>query len=83
MTQRARINETVFRQSARGREALAPPGEGGTHIHYQSSRRIGIGCITSKRPGTLTDIEYLALKHGLTVAQVTQYLREARDESGG
>lgn len=82
MNQRARINEAMFRQSARGREALAPPGEGGSHVHYQSSRRIGIGCITSKRPGTLTDLEYLALKHGLTVQQVQKLLEEAQNESG-
>lgn len=78
MTQRARINETMFRATAHGREALAPPGEGGTHVHYVATRQIGIGCITSRRPGTLTDLEYLALKHGLTVAQVQKFLAEAQ-----
>jgi hypothetical protein len=80
VTQRARIDEALFRQTARGREALAPPGEGGTHVHYQSPRHVGIGCITSKRPGSLSDLEYLAIKHGLTVEQVRKFLEEARDE---
>lgn len=77
--ERARINETLFRTTAHGREALAPPGEGGTHVHYTPHRRAGLGCVTSRPPGALTDEEYLALEHGLTLAQVRAILREAAD----
>ncbi len=77
--ERARINETLFRTTAHGREALAPPGEGGTHVHYQPRRRVGLGCITSTPPGALTDEEFLALQHGLTLAEVKTILREAAD----
>lgn len=71
---RARVVETMFRAGPRGREPLAPPGEGGTHVHYQGTKKSGIGCITSRRPGALTSEEFLALKHGLTVAQVRRLL---------
>ena len=77
MTQRARIDECVFRWSAKGREALAPPGEGGCHIHYQGTRKVGIGSITSKRPGAMTDIEWLAIRNGMTVVEVMKALEEA------
>lgn len=75
--ERARINETLFRTTAHGREALAPPGEGGSHVHYQPRRRVGLGCVTSRPAGSLTDEEYLALEHGLTLAQVRAILKEA------
>lgn len=75
---RTRVIESLFRSGSKGREPLAPPGEGGVHVHYQSSRRIGVGCITSRPAGASTDEEYLAFKHGLTVAQVKQLLKEAR-----
>lgn len=73
---RARVEESLFRNTSRGREPLAPPGEGGNHIHYQSPRHCGIGCITSRRPGSLTTLEYLAIRHGLTLAQVMKLLGE-------
>lgn len=75
---RARVIETMFRAGKGGREPLAPPGEGGNHVHYQSTRRIGVGCVTSRPAGAATDEEWLAFKHGLTVAQVRQILKEAR-----
>ena len=75
--ERARINETLFRTTAHGREALAPPGEGGTHVHYVGCKRVGLGCVTSRPAGALTDEEFLALQHGMTLAQVRAVLREA------
>lgn len=60
MIQRARIQETLFRHSAKGREALAPPGEGGHHVHYQPLKRSGLGTITSSAHPTSTFWELLA-----------------------
>lgn len=77
---RTRVYESMFRRGPKGLEPLAPPGEGGAHIHYVTSKRSGIGCITSRRAGSLTDEEFLALKHGLTVAEVRRLL--AGDEYG-
>ena len=75
---RARVIESMFRAGPGGREPLAPPGEGGSHVHYQASRRIGVGCVTSRPAGASTFEEYLAFKHGLTVIQVKKLLREAK-----
>lgn len=77
MQNRARVIETLFRTGKGGREPLAPPGEGGTHIHYQASRQTGIGTKTSRQPGAATDVEYLAWKHGVTVSEVRRILKEA------
>jgi hypothetical protein len=44
-----RMADTLFRNTARGREPLAPPSD--EHVHYQPLRRAGIGVITS-RPQT-------------------------------
>lgn len=60
MIQRARIHETLFRHSPKGREPLAPPGEGGEHVHYQPLKRSGLGCITSTKHPTCTFWELLA-----------------------
>lgn len=76
---RARVVETLFRSGKGGREPLAPPGEGGTHVHHQSSRRCGIGAVTSRPAGASTNEELLAFMHGLTIAQVRQMLAEGRD----
>lgn len=62
MISRARVEETMFRHTAKGREALAPPGEGGNHIHYQPRRSVGIGCITSRPRNELTFFERLAFE---------------------
>lgn len=51
MNDRARMHASLFRQTARGREPLATPGEGGTHVHYSGLKRAGIGCITSRPAG--------------------------------
>jgi hypothetical protein len=64
---RARVNETLFRRSSKGREALAPPGEGGEHVHYQHRRSVGIGCITSRKDSGVTFWEMLAYELGVTV----------------
>jgi hypothetical protein len=64
---RARVNETLFRRSSKGREALAPPGEGGEHVHYQHRRSVGIGCITSTNKQPVTFWEMLAYELGVTV----------------
>lgn len=76
--QRTRVIESMFRSGARGREPLAPPGEGGNHVHYQASRRIGVGCVTSRPASASTAEEYLAFKHGLTIAEVRKILKESR-----
>lgn len=73
---RARVIETLFRNGKGGREPLAPPGEGGSHVHYTSSG-LGIGCKTSRPPGATTDEEWMALRHGLTVIQLRELLRES------
>ena len=78
---RARVQETMFRQSATGREPLAPPGEGGTHIHYTPTRQSGIGCITSHPAGMrtkLTFFEMLALKLGVTLAEAKRLHAEGK-----
>ena len=67
MISRARINESMFRHAAGGREALAPPGEGGEHVHYQPRKSVGIGCITSKPASTVTFWERLAYELGVNV----------------
>lgn len=77
---RARAVESMFRAGSKGREPLAPPGEGGNHIHYASSRRTGIGSVTSRKPGAATDEEYLAWLHGLTVAEVRRIMAEGHDD---
>lgn len=64
---RARVNESLFRRSSKGREALAPPGEGGEHVHYQHHRSVGVGCVTSRKDGGVTFWEMLAFELGVNV----------------
>jgi len=64
---RARINESMFRHTSKGREALAPPGEGGEHVHYQPKKSVGIGCITSRPRPSVTFFEVLAYEMGCNV----------------
>ena len=78
MHERARANESRFRHTAAGREAIAPPNEGGSHVHYQPRRSVGLGCITSKPRPTVTFLEVLSYETGLTVEQVRKALE--RDE---
>lgn len=64
--------DSLFRSTARGREPLATSSEAGEHVHYEPSRRVGIGSITSRRPGQrqpLTFYEVLALRLGVTLAE--------------
>ena len=78
---RARVQETMFRSTAGGREPLAPPGEGGTHVHYAPSKRSGIGCITSHpagMPAKLTFFEMLALRLGVTLAEAKKLHAEGK-----
>lgn len=66
------MHESLFRSTARGREPLASPDEAGEHCHYEPSKRVGIGSITSRRPGErrpLTFFEILALRLGVTLAE--------------
>lgn len=60
MIARARVHETLFRHSSGGREPLAPPREGGDHVHYQPRRSAGLGVITSRARPTHTFWELLA-----------------------
>lgn len=57
-----RIRETRFRTTATGREAMAPAGEVGDHVHYEPLRRAGLGVITSKRTHEWTFYERLAFE---------------------
>jgi hypothetical protein len=79
---RARVEESLFRHTARGREALAPPAEGGSHVHYQPLRRTGIGCITSRRdPSIATQqqfLELLAFEMKTDIATVRSILQRDR-----
>jgi len=71
LNDRIRTIECLFRQTARGREPLAPPNEGGTHVHYVGLKRSGLGCITSRPAGTSappTFYERLAYELGVNVA---------------
>lgn len=77
MIARSRIEESSFRHSARGREPLAPPGAGGTHIHYSGSSRSGIGCITSRdRRETISFFELLAYELKCTVTTAKRLYEE-------
>lgn len=60
MIARARVHETLFRHGPKGREAMAPPGEGGDHVHYQAKKSVGIGCVTSRPRPAVTFWEQLA-----------------------
>lgn len=76
MIARATQRETLFRHTAKGREPLAAPGEGGEHVHYTPSKQIGIGCITSKRAGGCTFWELLAFKLGCNIATARRLYEE-------
>lgn len=43
---------------------------------YESRRSTGIGAITSRPRDATTDAEWIAFRHGITVAQAEQILRE-------
>jgi hypothetical protein len=77
MIARQRFEESSFRHSSRGREPLAAPGAGGTHIHYTPTPRSGIGCITSRdnRSG-VTFFELLAYELGCTVVTAKRLYEE-------
>lgn len=73
--------DSLFRQTARGREPLAGSADAGEHVHYTPSRRVGIGCVTSRRPGQhnpLTFFEYLALRMGVTLAEAQRLHAEGK-----
>lgn len=72
--------DSLFRNTARGREPLATAGEAARHIHYQSMRRVGIGSITSKPRGyrPLTFFEALAIQSGLTLTEVLKLNQEGK-----
>ena len=56
-----RVEESMFRRTATGREAMAPAGETSQHVHYQPLRRAGIGKITSKKGVDRDFYYYLSL----------------------
>lgn len=71
MTRHGKIQDTLFRQTARGREPLSAPGDGGEHVHYSGLKRVGLGCITSRPAGSRlppTFYEQLAYRLGVNVA---------------
>lgn len=63
--------ETSFRHGKRGREAMAPAGQG-DQLHYQPSKQSGLGCITSRPRPTVTFWECLAYELGVNVTQAKQ-----------
>lgn len=73
--------DSLFRSTPRGREPLAPSSELGEHVHYEPLRRVGIGSITSRRPGEqrpLTFYEVLAIELGVTLAEAQRLHSEGR-----
>lgn len=63
MIRRARLEDTLFRHTAHGREPLAAPSSGGDHVHYQPTKRVGLGSITSRdRKSPYTFWELLAFE---------------------
>jgi len=73
--------ESLFRTTARGREPLAAASEAGEHVHYQPSRRVGVGCITSKKPNErprLTFHEHLAIRLGVTLTEAIRLHQEGK-----
>ncbi len=67
MIARARVHESLFRTSAKGREALPATGEVANHAHYTPRRSVGLGSITSKPKQELTFFERLAFELGTSV----------------
>lgn len=78
MYRRARIEESQFRHGPRGLEPLAPPGEGGHHVHYLPNRQSGLGVITSKKPRKHTFFEYLAFELGVNVTEAKRLWDEGK-----
>jgi hypothetical protein len=75
------MTDSLFRSTARGREPLASASDAGEHVHYEPSRRVGIGSITSKKPSSptpLTFFEYLAIRAGLTLAEAKRLYEEGK-----
>jgi len=71
-----RVKETLFRHTAKGREALAAPGQGGTHVFYEPRRSVGLGCITSRRTQPPTFFERLAYELGVHISVAKRMWRE-------
>lgn len=72
MSNVGRLESSLYRTTSAGREPLAPPNEGGTHVHYVGLRRAGLGCITSRRRGETappTFYERLAYELGVNIAE--------------
>lgn len=82
--------DSQFRHTARGREAIAPAGESAHHVHVPTSSRVGIGAITSRRTEPLTFWQRLAIELAgagdpsqaivpfCTVAQAKQFYEEGK-----
>lgn len=72
MSNFGRLESSLYRTTAGGREPLAAPNEGGTHVHFIGLKRAGLGCITSRRRGESappTFYECLAYELGVTVTE--------------
>jgi hypothetical protein len=75
------MTDSLFRSTARGREPLASASDAGEHVHYEPSRRVGIGAITSRKPSgrtPLTFFEFLAIRAGLTLAEAKRLHAEGK-----
>lgn len=79
MIRRQRPDEAAFRHGPKGREPLAAPNQGGSHVHYQPLKRAGLGCITSrdgKAMPAVTFFEVLAFELGCNVATAKRLFEE-------
>jgi hypothetical protein len=75
------MTDALFRSTARGREPLASASDAGEHVHYEPSRRVGIGSITSRKPEShkpLTFFEFLAIRAGLSLAEAKRLHAEGK-----
>ena len=75
------MTDSLFRSTARGREPLASASDAGEHVHYEPSKRVGIGAITSRQPKghkPLTFFEFLAIRAGLTLAEAKRLHAEGK-----
>lgn len=62
MIARCRMEDALFRHTARGREAIAKAGENADHAHYKPTGHVGIGTITSRPKDSYTFYQYLAFE---------------------
>lgn len=75
MIARGSPTESSFRTTRKGREPIASAGAG-VHLHHETRRSVGVGCITSRRTPSLTFFEELAFALGCTVASAKEAYKQ-------